>query len=185
MVQPPPPPPPLQPGPATPPPQPRTPGLHLGARRPPASARPGALTVPIPAGWGGGRRAAALRTGRGTGRGTGPGTGPGTGLGTGGGAARRDVTRPAPAAPAHPHVPGGAGPGPAGARPPRPPPQGPPPPVGPRLCPSRPRPAADSACERPKPRRPPPLPPLTSEGRAHDPAGTNRAGAERLLQSLN
>lgn len=105
-----------------------------------------------------------------------------TRLGTDGGAAGRDVTRPAPA---HPHIPGGAGRGPAWAGPPQPPPQGPPPPVGPRLCPSHPRPAADSACKRPKPRRPPPLPPLTSEGRAHDPAGTNRARAERLLQSLN
>lgn len=108
-----------------------------------------------------------------------------TGLGTGGGAARRDVTRPSPEAPAHSPGSGRGGPGPARARPPQPPPRGPPPPVEPRLGPSRPRPATDSACERPKPRRQPPLPPLTSEGRAHDPAGTNRAGAERLLQSLN
>lgn len=119
----------------TPPSRPGPSGLHLAAPPPSAWTGFGTLAFRIPAGRGesldpSGPRAAGL----------------GTRLGTGGGAAGRDVTRPAPAAPAHSPGSGQGGSGPAGARPPQPPPRGPPPLVGPRLGPSRPRPAADSAC---------------------------------------
>lgn len=103
-----------------------------------------------------------------------------------GGRGWRDVTRPAPEPPAHSSHPGGARaeawrgrarrstPLPRAAPSRRAAPRAPASPPGGRLRLREAEAAAAAAVAA-----------IDVRGRAHDPAGTNRAGAERLLQSLN